>query len=71
MRKGSETKQFLHVRKGRDTSITWTQSPQFTEWKGEEKEIMQAERDWDGARGFESCGYLMLHLGPGFTLSDL
>lgn len=39
--------------------------------KGEEKEIMQAERDWDGARGFESCGYLMLHLGPGFTLSDL
>ena len=38
MRKGSETKRFLHVRKGRDTSITWTQSPQFTEWKGEEKE---------------------------------
>lgn len=39
--------------------------------KGEEKEIRRAERDWDGARGFESCGYLMAHLGPGFTLSDL
>lgn len=39
--------------------------------KGEEKEIRRAERDWDGARGFGSCGYLMAHLGPGFTLSDL
>ena len=39
--------------------------------KGEEKEIRRAERDWDGARGFGSCCYLMAHLGPGFTLSDL
>lgn len=37
----------------------------------EEKEIRRAERDWDGERGFKSCGYLTAHLGPGFILSDL
>lgn len=39
--------------------------------KGEEKEIQRTERDWDGERGFKSCGYLTAHLGPGFILSDL